>query len=387
MKIKWNSNYTTISVYSFIVICASILFYLIASEATTFQIKVGNVISVFLPIIIGFIMAYLFNFILEFYEDKLLSSKIFKFKKRLTKRIIGLMFTYSTVTFLFYLFLKFMLPEIVNSLMGLVNDIPDHIKTATELVDEFNRNYYIPEEYYNYMIDRWNEYRDTILQFATNLIPIFGNVVKDILASIWNIVLGVIVSIYVLTDKEKFFALSKKIILATFSEKRAARVLELTRRTDNIFGKFISGKILDSFIIAILTFIVLTIFKIPYTVLVSFIIGITNIIPFFGPFIGAIPSAILILFVSPIKAVWFIIIILIIQQIDGNIIGPKILGDSLGISAFWILFSLLIAGKLFGVAGLIIGVPAFVFVYSLIKDIVENRLKKKGLPHESEKYM
>lgn len=387
MKIRWNSNYTTISVYSFIVICASIIFYLIASEAASFQIKVGNVLSTFLPFIIGIIMAYLFNFILEFYEEKIFGIKALKFKKGLPKRIIGLIFTYATVALLFYFFLKFILPQIVNSIMGLVNDIPDHIKTATNMVDEFNEKYYIPEQYYDYVIKKWNEYRNTILEFATNLIPILGSVIRNVFASIWNIVLGIIVSIYILTDKEKFFALSKKITLAIFSEETSRRIFELTYRTDNIFGKFISGKILDSFIIAILTFVVLTIFKIPYTVLVSFIIGVTNIIPFFGPFIGAIPSAILILFVSPIKALWFIIIIIVIQQIDGNIIGPKILGDSLGISAFWILFSLLIGGKLFGVAGLIIGVPTFVFIYSIIKDVVENRLKKKGLPHESERYM
>lgn len=332
-------------------------------------------------------MAYLFNFILDFYENKILRFKIFKSKKGLVKRIIGLVFTYATVGLLFYLFLKFILPEIVNSIMGLVNDMPGHIRTVTMWVNEFNEKYYIPEQYYDYVMEKWEEYRDTLLRFATDLIPILGNVVKNVFSSIWNIVLGIIVSIYILTDKEKFFALAKKIVLATFSEEAAKKVFELTERTDNIFGKFISGKILDSFIIALLTFAALTTFKIPYTVLVSFIIGVTNIIPFFGPFIGAIPSAILILFVSPIKALTFIIIIVVIQQIDGNIIGPKILGDSLGISAFWILFSLLIAGKLFGVVGLIIGVPTFVFIYSIIKDIVESRLKKKGLPHESEEYM
>ena len=147
-----------------------------------------------------------------------------------------------------------------------------------------------------------------------------------------------------------------------------------------------TGKILDSLIIGILTFIVLKIVKMPYVTLVSFIVGITNIIPFFGPFIGAVPSFFIILFVSPVKAIWFLVIILIIQQIDGNIIGPKILGDSLGISAFWILFSLLVAGKIFGFIGMVIGVPLFVFIYSIIKDIVEYRLDKKGLPKDTDKY-
>jgi len=152
------------------------------------------------------------------------------------------------------------------------------------------------------------------------------------------------------------------------------------------FSKFIGGKILDSAIIGILTFIILTIFKMPYVLLISVIIGVTNIIPFFGPFIGGIPSAIIILFASPIQALWFIIIIIVIQQIDGNIIGPKILGDSIGISAFWILFSLLVAAKFMGVVGMIIGVPLFAIIYSIIKEVVEDKLRKKGLPVETEEY-
>ena len=139
-------------------------------------------------------------------------------------------------------------------------------------------------------------------------------------------------------------------------------------------------------IIGILTLIILAIFKMPYMVLISVIIGITNVIPFFGPFIGAIPSAIIILFVSPIQALWFLIIVLVIQQVDGNIIGPKILGDSIGISAFWILFAILVAGKLFGLIGMIIGVPMFAVIYSIIKDIIEARLRYKGLPVETSHY-
>jgi Predicted permease len=153
--------------------------------------------------------------------------------------------------------------------------------------------------------------------------------------------------------------------------------LSWQKRADDIFGRFLVGKIIDSTIIAILTYIVLTVTKMPYSLLISFIVGVTNIIPFFGPFIGAIPSFFIILFVSPIKALWFLVIILIIQQLDGNVIGPKILGDTLGISAFWILFSLLISGEIFGFIGLVIGVPLFVFVYSIVKDNVEKRLQKQ----------
>lgn len=387
MKVNWNSKYTTISIYSFFVICASIIFYLIASEVSSFQIKVGEVISIFMPIIIGFVMAYLFNFILRFYEEKVFRFNILKKKKPKLIRFMGLILTYATVTLLIFTFMKFVFPQILSSIMGLVNDIPSYVSKITDLVNDFNSKYEIQEEYYNFIVAKWDEYRDSIIRFATNLIPVLGNIVKIILSSVWNIVLGIIVSIYLLIDKERFLALSKKTTRALFSEERSDRIIELANRGNNIFGKFLSGKILDSFIIGILTFVVITIFKMPYTILISFIVSITNIIPFFGPFIGAIPSAMIILFVSPIKALWFLLIILAIQQIDGNIIGPKILGDSLGISAFWILFSLLVTGKLFGLLGMIVGVPLFVFIYSIIKEFVESRLKKKGLPYETKEYI
>ncbi|MFA5576465.1 MAG: AI-2E family transporter [Tissierellaceae bacterium] len=387
MKIKWDSKYTTISIYAFLVIAFSIIFYLLASEIDAFRVKVNDTLSTFMPFIIGFVMAYLFNFLLKFYESSILNIPILNRQKGKAKRIVGLLLTYGTVALLLYLFFNFIFPQLVSSIIKLANDIPLYIANITRMVNDFNSKYYIQEEYYNLLIDQWNKYKDSIIRFATNLIPILGNMVKIILASIWNIVLGIIVSIYLLVDRERFLGLARKMTRALFSEKRADRIIQLTHRSNTIFGRFLSGKILDSFIIGALTFVILTIVNMPYTVLVSFIVGITNIIPFFGPFIGAVPSAFIIVFVSPVKALWFILIILIIQQIDGNIIGPKILGDSLGIAPFWILFALLVGGKIFGFIGLIIGVPLFVFIYSIIKDIIEEELKKKGLAHETEEYI
>lgn len=386
MKVNWNTKYATISVYAFIVTVLSIIFYLIASEVNLFRIQVSKYINTLQPIIIGFVMAYVFNFILEFFEKYLIANIFSKIKNRKVNRILGIILTYLTVFLLLYLFLNFVLPQLLSSIMGLVNDIPDYFMATTKKINEFINQFHIPEEYYEIILLKWNELVDYILKFATDLIPKLGNLTKNVLSSIWNIVLGIIVSIYLLLDKEKFQALGKKVTISIFSEKNANRVMELVRRSDNIFGRFLGGKILDSFIIGILTFIVLNIAKMPYVTLISFIVAITNIIPFFGPFIGAIPSFFIILFVSPTKAIWFLLIILIIQQIDGNIIGPKILGDSLGISAFWILFSLLVAGKILGFVGLVIGVPLFVFFYSIIKDIVEHRLEKKGLPKETKEY-
>lgn len=387
MKVEWNIKYLTIAVYSFIVICLSILFYLIASDYSVFSKNISRYVNTLQPIIIGASMAYLFNFILEFFEKKLINPILSKKTKLRYRRALGIILTYVVVFALIYIFVSILFPQLVSSVMRFVNELTNNFDSIYAWVIGMIERLEIRQEYLDYIVDWWNGFFDNILGFVTDLIPIIGNIVRIILSSIWNIVLGIIVSIYLLADKERFKALSKKVTHSIFSEKRANRTIELTRRADTIFGRFLSGKILDSFIIGVLTYFTLRFFNMPFVTLVSFIIGITNIIPFFGPFIGMVPSFFIILIVSPIQAFWFLLIIFVIQQIDGNIIGPKILGDSLGISAFWILFSLLIAGKLLGFIGLIIGVPLFVFVYSIIKDNVELRLQKKGLPVETKEYL
>lgn len=387
MKIDWNKRYTTIAAYSFLVICCSIIFYSIISEMSAFTDNLGWIVSTLQPFIIGFVIAYLLNFILVFFEEKVLVFDSIKNIKKKNKRGIGVLLTYITAFLIIYLFMKFVFPQVVDSLVGLVNDVPMYVTNLTNLLQDMTSKLNTDSEYVVLAMQKWNEFINYIISVITNLLPILGDTIKSIASSVWNIVLGLVISIYLLIDKEKFCALSKKMTFALLSKKHAEKVVELNQRSNDTFGKFISGKIIDSVIIGILTFVILTIFKIPYTLLISVIIGITNIIPFFGPFFGAIPSFIIIMFVSPIKALWFLLIIFVIQQLDGNIIGPKILGDSIGISAFWILFSLLVAGKLLGLVGMIIGVPLFAIIYSILKDIIEEKLSKKGLPKDTHDYM
>lgn len=388
MKVNWNSKYNTISVYALIVICCSIIFYFVASQIGSFSEKISILIGILYPFIIGFAIAYLLNFILKFYEHTILdnvqgSSKL----KKGHKRSISLILTYLTAAGIFYLFVHFIVPQLIDSIMGLVNDVPMYVDNATKLFDDVMKETNLSPEYTALIQEQMNKYINIIMDFAKEVIPVVGNILKMIASSIWNIVLGIIISVYLLIDKEYFFAINRKITCALFSDKMASRIFELTHRTNEIFGKFLSGKIIDSAIIGVLSFVVFSIFKIPYTLLISVIIGVTNIIPFFGPFIGAIPSFIIILFVSPTKALIFLILIFIIQQIDGNIIGPKILGDSIGISAFWILFAILVAGEFMGLVGMIIGVPVFAIIYSVIKEDVEYKLKNKDLPTETKDYM
>lgn len=385
MKVNWNKEYTTKAIYSTIVLFTCILFTKIIFNLDLFTNKVYEIVAIFHPFIIGGVIAYLLNFILRFYEKNLV-----KINNKLSKkkcRNLSVLLTYLTTFLGMYMFTYFVLPQLIDSLKGLTNDIPIYVDSAYQFLNNFMQKLELSNESYTMITEKMNALITNIVQWSASLIPIIGSILKTTASSLWNSVIGLIISIYILLDKDKFKALSIKITYALFSKRHSDKIIELVQRSNLIFGKFISGKIIDSLIIGILTFIVLSIFKMPYIVLISFIIGITNIIPFFGPFFGAIPSIIIILFVSPIKALWFIVIIFIIQQLDGNVIGPKILGDSIGISAFWILFSLLIAGKLFGLVGMVIGVPAFAVIYSIIKELIESRLAKKGLPTETENYL
>ena len=386
MKINWNNRYATIAMYSFLVICASILLYLGISNINEIKSSLNDFVSTLQPFIIGGTLAYLLNFILKFYEERVLSHEMLKKMKKSGKRASGLVLTYITASIITYLFIQFVLPQLISSIVGLANNIPQYVENFTKLANDLINNMNLQPEYIDLITNKFGELVTYIITIISNLLPVVGNFIVEATSSILNIIIGIIVSIYILIDKEKFMAQGKNVVYAFSSEDRANFILKLATQSNMTFSRIIGGKILDSFIIGVLTFIILTIFKMPYVLLISVIVGVTNIIPFFGPFIGGIPAAIIILFVSPTKALWFVIIIIIIQQIDGNIIGPKILGDSIGISAFWILFSLLVAAKFMGFVGMVIGVPLFAIFYSIIKEIVELKLSKKGLPINTEEY-
>lgn len=383
MRFDKDSKYATMAFYALSVIIASMLFYLAIVNFNYIRSFTSNIAVIFTPITIGLVMAYLFNFFLILYEDKLLSRFNLKHSK---KRAFGIILTYLTVFILFGLFLQFILPQLLSSLTGIIAEIPNYVKNLTEYVVDLSNKVDVSDMIQDLVLDKTNEFVAYIIEFSTKLLPMIANYGIVIMSRIWNILLGLIISVYLLAEKEKFCALTKKVTYSLTPQKTADKIVDLTNLADSIFGKFISGKILDSAIIGVLTFVLLLIFKMPYALLVAFIVAVTNVIPFFGPFIGAIPAFFIIMFVSVNQAFIFLILIIIIQQIDGNYIGPKILGDSLGINAFWILFSLLIAGKLFGFIGMVIGVPLFVFIYTILKEVLEARLKKKNLPTETQDY-
>lgn len=386
MKVNWNNKYTTIAIYTMLVIFSSILLFLGISNIKVFGETLENIVSIAQPFIIGGVLAYLLNYILNFYENWIKKCEICKKLSRKSVRGLAIGLTYITAGILFIIFVRIIFPQLIESIVGLANTIPQYVSENTTKFTEMFSKIDIPESYTGMIMDKWNEFVTFIINIISNAAPTIANAIVGITSSILNIIIGIIVSIYILIDKEKFMWIGKKICYSIFEERYVKNILLWIRRSNNIFGNFIGGKILDSVIIGILTFVVMIVLKMPYALLVSVIIGVTNVIPVFGPFIGAIPCFIIILFVSPTQALWFLVAILVIQQLDGNVIGPYILGDSVGLSAFWILFSVIVFSKFFGIVGMIIGVPIFAIFYAIIKELVESSLLKKGLPLETTAY-
>jgi predicted PurR-regulated permease PerM len=275
--------------------------------------------------------------------------------------------------------------ESINNLGGNINIYLNDSKTFILSISDSNKYKELVESFYS------NISSTVVGWFSTDNLEHLFLIVREgvftTLKTIYNLVIGFVISIYILFDKEKFKGQIKKMLYALFDEDKVNRILENTNNADRVFSNFFSAKLLDSLIVGIICFVGMIIFKMPYATMISVIVGVTNIIPYFGPYIGAIPSALIILLVDPSKCLWFLLFIFILQQFDGNVLGPKILGDKTGLSSFWVLFSLLVFGSLFGVVGMIIGVPIFSILYSYINNVLKDRLKEKKMPINSSDYI
>lgn len=388
-------SYLTVGLMSFLVIAAAVIFFFLLFRMDTISGFVSHVISVLQPIIIGFVIAYLLEPIMSLFERELTHFCQVKNKtgKRLASfiRYVSILLTFIVAGFFIYILGNLIVPELYVSITGIIKDMPAYVDSFTNWISHTMDNNQTIALYVTEVIVKVTDFFENWVEtdllskvntwfnyFATGIIGLI-NIVK-------NLLIGIIVSIYVLVEKEHFAAQGKMIIYAIFKTRPANVIIETLRQSNKIFGGFIVGKIIDSMIIGVLCFIGLSFFKMPYTLLVSVLVGVTNVIPFFGPYFGAVPSAILILFIDPVKCIYFLIFILVLQQVDGNIIGPAILGDSTGLSAFWVIFSILAAGGLFGLVGMLVGVPAFAVIYYIISTYVEYRLSTKKLKSSSADY-
>lgn len=403
MKLKMNSKYFKWGITAFSVIAGGICFYYLIFHISEFTQNVKSLFSVVMPVVFGLIIAYLLTPILNFIEQKILHPLFDRLKIKETShrkkiiRGIAVILTSLLMIFAIYALIAMLISQIVPSIQtiisnfdGYVGDLSTWLNNLMEDNQEL-KNYVMPQ------VTKLFSSLETWLDDTANLLEKSGEVLKTVSLSIlsflkvaWNFIIGFIISIYVLASKETFSAQGKKMIYAIFETDSANAVLSSLRFVHRTFIGFISGKVLDSVIIGLLCFIGTTLLGTPYAALVSVIVGVTNVIPFFGPYLGAIPCAFLILIVDlshPMNCVTFVIFILILQQVDGNLIGPRILGDSTGLSGFWVIFSITLFGGLFGVPGMIVGVPIFAVFFAAVKGLVNRSLQKKNLPLQSGVYL
>ena len=349
---------------------------------------VKKMIAITKPFIYGAVIAYIlmpcYNFLVKYTSKALRKTKMKKADG--LGKVIGVLGCVFIIIFVLFAIVGIIVPELAKSIISIAttqsiaqnaqsffNDIllkigenPDLIAVATNIYNNISARF-------------TNWVQNDLLAFSESVLLGFSGSMISIIGFLANLVIGIIVSIYIFYDKEHFIASFKKMLYSISSPRRANRILEELRISDEIFGGFIKAKLLVSLIVGIICFFVLTVLNIPFALLISVIVCITNIIPFFGPWIGAVPCALLLIFVDPIKCLEFIILAFVIQILDGYIIGPKILGDSTGLSSFWVLFALLFFGGLFGFAGMLVGVPVFAVIYSFIKRSIDKSLAKKGL--------
>ncbi len=399
MKLPWEKKHICWGLTAFFTVAACIVFFMILQHWEV----VGGILSLIAkslrPITYGLILAYLLNPLVNGIEHSFvypMAKAVFKKNKKRARSVArGVSITCAWIVAVLFVVALFALvfPEIYRSIESLVLSLPEYANRGLKWCEKLLRE---NPEILHFLQDSISGFTTDLTQIANRVKEILPNInviitglsssIYGVVAAVLNILIGVIVSVYILKDKERFVAQFKRIFYSTMSMRKANNVIALSRLTHDKFGNFITGKIFDSLIIGILCFIILTIFNIPYCALVSVIVGVTNIIPFFGPFIGAIPSAILILLAEPVKCITFIIIIIVLQQFDGNILGPKILGSTTGISSFWVMFSILVGSGLFGVWGMVCAVPLFAVIYTLVKEGCHTSLKKKGVDYSPETY-
>ena len=377
------------------VIACSVAFVFFLLKFQMVAAAAGKRVDVLMPIIYGAVLAYLMlpvynktrRYVTENLSVKVKNEKMVQSAARGLGTLVSLLLLIAIVVGLCWM----LLPQIYTSILGLQESFSENINNLSiwlqkQLADnEALEQMVVPV--YEQVTDKLETWLyDTLVPNMSMVINILSTGLLGVVTVLKNSLIGLIVMVYFLNIKDTLSAQSKKIVYSLFPLKQANRIIEEVRFTHSVFGGFITGKLLDSLIIGVICFFCMRLLRMPYVLLVSVIIGVTNVIPFFGPFIGAIPSAFLILLVSPMKCLYFLLFVLVLQQFDGNILGPKILGESTGLPSFWVLFSILLFGGLLGFVGMVIAVPTFAVFYHLASEYVNRCLEKKALSQSTDDY-
>lgn len=381
-----NKTYLHLGVTLVASACVILMFY-----DTFFQSRVlldffSKLTTVLSPVIYGLAFAYLLAPIVDFFDRQI--GKALKSARSSLVRGLSILVTWIVVLAVIYLMFSILIPELVDSVKLLAANFESYYRTVYNWVTALMEN---EPAFSDQVLAALNSYYDNLVKWVTDtVIPQAQVAIVAVTGGIWSIVvflknllIGMMVSVYLLARKESFALQTKKLLYAALPEQHYRRTLRATAEVDRIFSGFVRGKLLDSLIIGIICFIGCSILNFPYTPIISVFVGVTNIIPVFGPFLGAIPSAFLILLVDPRQCLYFIIFIIALQQFDGNILGPKILGKSTGISSFWVIVAIVVGGGFGGVLGMFLGVPVFACISSAVNWLANRSLAKKGMTDDT----
>lgn len=389
-------RFIKIAVIAFVTFVSCILFFFVLFRYKEIAGVVKTLIKCAEPIIFGLVLAYLLNPVMKFVEKPCLKFLTGRVKnQRKVEKISRAVGVFASLIFLFAvigLLAAAIIPSVVDSVMRLVENVPASVEKFVDFVQ--NGRYAdttwgatLSDALTNSISYLGTWFQESLLPKAQTYITQITTGVISAVKSVLNFAIGIFVAVYCMSIQETLVGQSKKIVYAVCKPHTGNMIIEVVRKTNEIFGGFITGKILDSAIIGVICYIGCLILQMPDSMLIAVIVGATNVIPFFGPIIGAIPCVLLVLIQNPIQAVYLAIFILILQQVDGNIIGPKILGDSTGLSSFWVMFAILVAGGMFGFFGMLLGVPAFATIYYGIRRLVNYFIRKKQFPVSTKSYI
>lgn len=385
-KFESNKKYFTISIYTTVVILIGCIIFRFVTQWSTTSKFISQLWGILFPFFMGFLIAYILNPVVSFFHRNV-SARILKNKAANMQRGLAILISYIVMVGFIIICLRFIIPQLYDSIRELSLMIPDIYKSIMSMFEHYRENStdmlpgQIADMIETKTLPKIFELTNNLL---ANIVPMLYEASMSFAKGLFNLFIAFIVSIYMTIDKFILKNAGKRIVLAIFNENFSYRVLRTLKDCHNIFSGFIIGKSIDSLIIGLLAFVAMTILKLPYTVLISVIIGITNMIPYFGPIIGAVPGAFILFIVSPMKCLIFVIMVFVLQQFDGLILGPKILGESTGVRPLLILFSITVGGAYFGPLGMFLGVPFFATVQFLIGNWVDYRLYKKNIKMEKD---
>ncbi len=360
------------SLSTLLVVLLAILFYVGLTNFGVISSRVNMFLGVISPFIAGFCIAYLLNTPVCFFERRVYQNLRFKW-------VLSIVTVYLIALAVIVILINMVLPQVVQGIMDLAGNMDSYAKELNQLVWQLEEQFHLEGEGFEEIVGYLQDVTRKLMELVTQSLPRLLAAGMAIGSGVVTGVTALIASIYMLAGKARLVPQLKKMLYAVLPKRRADRFLEVLSHANQVFVGFINGKIIDSAIIGVLCFVLCLIFRIPYPMLMSVVVGVTNVIPFFGPIIGAVPCLMILVLVDPLAALRFLVLVIALQQFDGNILGPKILGNSTGLSAIWVLVSIIVGGGLFGFPGMILGVPTFAVLYDLVRQWVNKRLAAKQI--------